>query len=43
MLLAAQIMELHKKIKPLEDEISDLKVENANNLEGEEQHVTVTF
>lgn len=38
--LAAQIMELHKKIKPLEDQISDLKETNAENLAGEEQNVT---
>ncbi|XP_067461164.1 golgin subfamily A member 4 isoform X6 [Thunnus thynnus] len=30
--LSAQIMELHKKIKPLEDQISDLKETNAENL-----------
>ncbi|XP_049889558.1 nucleoprotein TPR isoform X2 [Epinephelus moara] len=30
--LSAQIMELHKKIKPLEEEISDIKETNAENL-----------
>lgn len=41
--LAAQIMELHKKIKPLEEEISFLKEENAENLKGKEENVTVTL
>lgn len=41
--LAAQIMKLHKKIKPLEAEISDLKEANTENLEGKEQTVTVTL
>ena len=33
--LATQIMELHKKIKPLEDQISDLKERNTDDLAGE--------
>lgn len=35
--VAAQIMELHQKIKPLEDEISDLKEANTENLEGKKK------
>lgn len=31
---ASQIMELHNKIQPLEDEISDLKEAHSENLEG---------
>lgn len=41
--LAAQIMELHSKIKPLEDEISYLKETHTENLEGKEQNVTVSL
>ena len=34
-------MELHKKIEPLEDKLSDLKETYAENLEGKEQRMTV--
>lgn len=35
--LASQIMELHKKIKPLEEEIAALKEQNRESLEGRAQ------
>lgn len=41
--LAAEILELHKKIRPLEAEISYLKEANAENLEGKEQNVAITL
>lgn len=35
--LAAQIIELHQKLKPLEDEILELKDTNAENVAGKDQ------
>ncbi|GAA6222392.1 putative leucine-rich repeat-containing protein DDB_G0290503 isoform X1 [Lates japonicus] len=40
--LSAQIMELHSKIKPLEDEISYLKETNTENLEELQKRVSLT-
>ncbi|XP_044075176.1 protein MLP1 [Siniperca chuatsi] len=40
--LSAEIMELHKKIKPLEVKISDLKGENAQNLEEYKKRLDLT-
>nr|XP_019956964.1 PREDICTED: putative leucine-rich repeat-containing protein DDB_G0290503 [Paralichthys olivaceus] len=40
--LSAQIMELHQKIKPLEDEISNLKDEHAENLAELEARQSLT-
>lgn len=38
--LAAQIMELHKKIKPLEEKIVYLNETNTENVAGKQQNVT---
>ncbi|KAM8727386.1 uncharacterized protein AB9X84_001117 [Acanthopagrus schlegelii] len=40
--LSAQIMELHQKIKPLEDEISYLKEANTENLEELQKRLNLT-
>ncbi|XP_030259441.1 interaptin isoform X2 [Sparus aurata] len=40
--LTAQIMELHQKIKPLEDEISELKEANTENLEELQKRLSLT-
>lgn len=42
-IVAAQIMELHQRIKPLEDEISELKEANTENLEGKNKMVTLAL
>lgn len=36
-------MELHQKIKPLEDEISELKEANTENLEGKNKMLTLAL
>lgn len=35
--LASEIMNLHQKIQPLEEEIADLKATNADTLKGKDQ------